>query len=113
MTAHTLKYVHKRRGFLKADIKAEPEKASEPVQPEQQSKPKITEDIVNQYIEENFGIVSTYLRNERSMKAQKKQMHVRSLLNNAFSLFFHFAIYNKRCRIRRSNQFLVLFSLIN
>ena len=26
MTQHTLKYIHKRRGFCKADIKAEPEK---------------------------------------------------------------------------------------
>ena len=25
MTVHTLKYIHKRRGFCKADIKAAPE----------------------------------------------------------------------------------------
>ena len=110
MTQHTLKYIHKRRGFCKAVKAPEPEKTPEPIV---QPKPKIIEDIVNGYIKQNPEIVSTYLRNERSMKAQKKQMHVRSLLNNAFSLFFHFAIYNKRCRIRRSNQFLVLFSLIN
>ena len=47
MTQHTLNYIHKRRGFCKADIKAEPEQTPEP---EQQPKPKITEDIVNQYI---------------------------------------------------------------
>ena len=47
MTVHTLKYVHKRRGFCKA-VKAEPETAPEPV-PES-PKPKITEYIVNDYI---------------------------------------------------------------
>ena len=40
MTQHTLKYIHKRRGFCKA-AKAEPEKTPEP-EPKQ-----ITEDIVN------------------------------------------------------------------
>ena len=76
MTAHTLKYIHKRRGFCKA-VKSEPEKTPEPV-PEQ-PKPKITEEIVNDYVKQNPEIVSTYLRNERSMKAQKNQMHVRTL----------------------------------
>ena len=39
MTVHTLKYIHKRRGFCKA-VKAEPEK---PVpEPVVQQKPKIT-----------------------------------------------------------------------
>ena len=46
MTAHTLKYIHKRKGFCKA-IKSEPEK---PVPEPEQPKPKITEDIVNGYI---------------------------------------------------------------
>ena len=75
MTVHALKYIHKRRGFCKAE-KA-PEKA-----PETQ-KPKITEDMVNQHIKENLEIVSSCLRNERSMKAQRKQIHVPILLNNA------------------------------
>ena len=50
MTQHTLKYIHKRRGFCKAVAKApEPEKqVPEPVV--QQPKPKITQDIVNDYI---------------------------------------------------------------
>ena len=43
MTQHTLKYIHKRRGFCKAE-KAQ-EKAPEP----EQQKP-ITEDIVNDHI---------------------------------------------------------------
>ena len=79
MTQHTLTHIHKRRGFCKAE-KEKP--VPEPV-PETQ-KPKITEDIVNQYIKENPEIVFSYLRNERLMKSQRKQMHVRSLLNNAF-----------------------------
>ena len=104
MTVHTLRYIHKRRGFCKA-VKTEPEK---PVpEPVVQPKPKITKDIVNDYIKQNPEIVNTYLRNERSMKAQKKQMHVRTLLNNA-SYLFHF-LYIIRCRIRRK-QLLVLFS---
>ena len=88
MTVHTLKYIHKRRGFCKADIKAVPEqpevvpeKTPEPIV---QQKPKITEDVVNDYIKENPDVVSNYLRNERAMKAQRKQMNARSLLNNAF-----------------------------
>ena len=32
----------------------------------------------------NPDTVNNYLRNERSMKAQRKQMQVRSSLNNAF-----------------------------
>ena len=79
LTQHTLKYIHKRRGFCKAE-KAEPEQTPEPVQ----QKPKITEDIANDYIQQNPDIVSTYLRNERAMKAQRKQMNARSLLKNAF-----------------------------
>ena len=85
MTAHTLKYIHKRRGFCKAvKTEAVPEKTPEPVPDQPKLKPKITEDIVNEYIKDNPDIVSTYLRNERAMKAQRKQMNARSLLNNAF-----------------------------
>ena len=84
MTVHTLKYIHKRRGFCKAGIKAEvvPEQTPEPIV---QQKPKpITDDTVNDYIKQNPDIVTNYLRNERAMKAQRKQMNARSLLNNAF-----------------------------
>ena len=81
MTQHTLKYIHKRRGFCKAAVKEEPEKTLEPVV---QPKPKITQDIVNDYIKENPDIVGNYLRKERAMKAQRKHMNARSLLNNAF-----------------------------
>ena len=86
MTVHTLKYIHKRRGFCKADIKAVPEQPVPVPEPEPivQQKPKITEDAVNDYIKQNPDIVSNYLRNERAMKAQRKQMNARSLLNNAF-----------------------------
>ena len=78
LTVHTLKYIHKRRGFCKAEKKPEVEAAPEP------EKPKLTQDIVNDYIKENPDVVSNYLRNERAMKAQRKQMNARSLLNNAF-----------------------------
>ena len=88
MTAHTFKYIHKRRGFCKADIKPVPEKPlPAPEQPVPVAVPepkKITADAVNDYIKRNPDTVNTYLRNERCMKAQRKQMHVRSLLNNAF-----------------------------
>ena len=83
MTVHTPKYVHKRRGFCKAYIKAAPEPAKTP-EPVVRQKPKITEDIANDYIKQNPDIVSNYLRNQRAMKAQRKQMNARSLLNNAF-----------------------------
>ena len=107
MTQHTLKYTQKRTGFCKA-VKAEPEKTPEPEQP----KPKITEDIANDYIKQNPDTTSNHLRNERAMKAQRKHMNAMPLLNNALIILFHFIIYNKRCRIRRK-QSLVLFSLIN
>ena len=77
MTQHTLKYMHK--GLCKAD-KA-PEKALEPEQKQ------ITEDIVNDYIKQNPDIISNYLRNERAMKAQRKQMNARSLSNNVFQFY--------------------------
>ena len=82
MTVHTLKYIHKRRGFCKAEKKPE----VEPEQPrrEADARQKITQDIVNDYIKENPDVVSNYLRNERALKAQRKQMNARSLLNNAF-----------------------------
>ena len=84
MTVHTLKYIHKRRGFCKA-VKEATEPETETVQaPVPESKPKITEDIVNDYIKQNPDVVSNYLRNERAMKAQRKQLNARSLLNNAF-----------------------------
>jgi len=84
MTQHTLLYIHKRRGICKAVAKAEePEQTPEPIV--QQPKPKpITEDTVNDYIKQNPDIVTNYLRNERILKAQKKQSHARILLNNAF-----------------------------
>ena len=84
MTQHTLKYIHKRTGFCKAVKAPEPEQSvPEPV-PVSVPKAKVTQDIVNDYIKENPGIVSNYLANERAMKAQRKQMNARSLLNNAF-----------------------------
>ena len=78
MAQHTLKYIHERRGFCKA-VKAEPEKHQN-----QNKKKTITEDIVNDYVKQNPDTIPNYLRNERAMKAQRKQMHARSLLNNAF-----------------------------
>ena len=86
MTVHTPKYIHKRRGFCKAVVKApEPEKkVPVPEQPVPETKIKITQDIVNDYIKENPDVVTSYLRNERAMKAQRKQMNACSLLNNAF-----------------------------
>ena len=60
--------------------------ASQTPEPEQQ-KPKITEDVVNDYIKQNPEIVSNCLRNERALKAQRKQMNARSLLNNAFQKY--------------------------
>jgi hypothetical protein len=84
MTAHTLKYIHKRRGFCKADVKTPEVKTPEVRTPVPDNKQKITEDIVNDYIKQNPDVISNYLRNERAMKAQKKQMNARSLLNNAF-----------------------------
>ena len=87
MTVHTLKCIHKRRGFCKAEkIQETPDKKTPEPEPACASyaAPKITEDIVNQYIKENPDVVSYYLRNERALKAQRKQMNARSLLNNAF-----------------------------
>ena len=81
MTVHALKYIPKRRGFCKA-VKEEPEQKTpdpEPVQP----KPKIiTEDAVNDYFKQNLDTVANYLRHERAMKAQRKQMNARSLVNS-------------------------------
>ena len=94
MTVHVLKYTHNRRGFCKA-VKEEPEKTREPVQPVVQPKTKITQDIENDYIKENPDVVISYLRNERAMKAQRKQKNARSLLKQCIlNILFHFIIYD-------------------
>ena len=68
-------------------------KTPEPEPVPEIQKPKITEDIVNQYIKENPEIVSNFLRNERAVKAQRKQMNARSLLTNAFLQFYFILSY--------------------
>ena len=70
-------------GFCKADIKAAPEPEQTVPEPVVQQKPKITEDIVNDYIKQSPDSISNYLRNERAMKAQRKQMNAMPLLSNA------------------------------
>ena len=90
MTVHTLKYIHKRRGFCKADVKPEvvPDKTPEPIV--QPKKKIVTEAAVNEYIKENPDTVSNYLRNERAMKAQRKHMNARSLLKMLFNYFIYY-----------------------
>ena len=94
MTQNTPKYIHKRRGFCKAVVKEEPGQTPEPVA--QQPKPKITQDIANNYINENPDIVRNNLRHQGAMKAQRKQMNARSSLNNAFQKLY-FTLF---CRIK-------------
>ena len=107
MTVHTLKYIHKRRGFCKAEKKPEVESertAPEPPRREADARQKITQDIVNDYIKENPDIISNYLRNERAMKAQRKQMNARSLLNHAFfNIYLFYYIYIKFKMPRKKN----------
>ena len=67
-------------GFVKLQKKSQ----KKTPEPEQQPKPKITEEIAYYYIKQNPDTITNYLRNERFMKAQRKQMHVRTLLDNAF-----------------------------
>ena len=70
MTQHTLKYIHKRRGFCKA-VKAEPEK---PPEPAVQQKPKITKYIVNDYIKECrycFQLSTKWESNESTEKTNE------------------------------------------
>ena len=71
----------KIRGFCKADKATE--KAPEP----EQKKP-ITEYIVNDYMKQKPGTIFNYLRSERVMKAQRRQMNARSLSNNAKLFYF-------------------------
>ena len=49
-----------------------------------QERDKIQIEMFIQDIKQNPDIVTNYLRNERILKAQKKQSHARILLNNAF-----------------------------
>ena len=52
MTQHMLNYIHKRRGFCKADIKKRHQNQKKTPEPVAQQKPKITQCIVNYYIKE-------------------------------------------------------------
>ena len=72
-----------------------------PVPEPERPKPKIiTEDSVTDYIQQNPATISNYLRNERALKAQRKQMNAKSLLNNAYC--FGYIIYSKRWRIKKT-----------
>ena len=94
MTQHTLKHIHKKRRHCKGAFQEEVEEVvnKEVIkEPPGLPKPKpakpttnLTNDIVNPYIQEHPEIVRTYLRNARPMKAQRKHMHVRSLLEIHF-----------------------------
>ena len=85
-----IKIYSQKRGYCKAVVEeavVEPEPkitAQPPGLQKQPTSKNMTDDMVNQYIKENPDIVSNYLRNERLMKTQKRQMNARSLLNNAF-----------------------------
>ena len=46
----------------------------------------MTDDIVNTYTKENPEIVTQYLRNERAMKTQRKQINAKSLLQMHFKI---------------------------
>ena len=93
MTVHTLKYIHKKEDtYCKGAIQEEEaeevrkcETIREKPVPAKPTKtiPTITGDIVNAYIKETIGTVTNYLRNERVMKTQRKQMNAKSLLNSA------------------------------
>ena len=69
MTQHTLKYIHKKRGYCKGEYKTEEEVKTikEPPGLVKPTKPttSITEETVNTYIKENPDTVTKYLRNER------------------------------------------------
>ena len=95
MTQHTLKYTHKKRGYCKgafqesktettAEVKTVKDTPGLTKQKPTKTITNITDEIANTYIRENPETVTNYLRNERVMKTQRKQMHARSLLNNAF-----------------------------
>ena len=122
MTVHTLRYIHKKEDVVKEHFKKKlkkkfkkqvtkdvrgagststergtrPEAPSVPPGLPKQKPTKtittITDDIVNTYIQEDPDLGTNHLRNERVMKAQRKQMNARSLLNNAFG-FFYFILY--------------------
>ena len=85
-----IKIYSQKRGYCKAVVEeavVEPEPKITAPPPGLQKPPtsnNMTDDVVTQYIKENPDIVSNYLRNERLMKTQKRQMNARSLLNNAF-----------------------------
>ena len=90
MSQHILKYIHKQRGYCKAIVgeatalpfvQPEPKLTAQPppVLQKQPTSNNMTDDIVNQYIKENPEVVSNYLRNERLMKTQKRQMNAMSL----------------------------------
>ena len=68
----------------------------------------MTDDIVNTYTKENPEIVTQYLRNERAMKTQRKQINAKSLLQMHFKIIMfcflslYIYIYLSKWRIRRN-----------
>ena len=58
----------------------------------------ITDDIVKTDIQAHPDIVTNYFRNEGVMKAQRKQINARSLLNNVFKSYF--ILYSRYLQIK-------------
>ena len=94
MSQHTLKYIHNKEDTAKEHSKKKLTKKLKKKWKKEVAKqpPKhkpikttttITDDIANTEIKENPDTVTNHLRHERVMKAQRKQMNARPLLNNA------------------------------
>ena len=97
MTAHTLKHIHEKRRYCKdKGVQEKPETTTQvkTINPSREQPPglqkqtpikstNLTNEIVDRYIHKNPDIVNNYARNERPMKAQRRQMNARSPLTNA------------------------------
>jgi hypothetical protein len=84
ITYHNLRYTHKRYCKGAVGVVAPPlVVALPPPPPALERTTTVSDDIVNTYIKNNPEIVTSYLRNERANKTNRRQVNAKALLIGA------------------------------
>ncbi len=86
ITYHNLRYTHKRycKGNKETALAPTPPVPTAPgLERSSSSTATMTEEVVNTYIKNNPEILTTFLRNERANKANKRQANAKALLAGA------------------------------
>ena len=85
ITYHNLRYTHKRycKGNKEAALAPTPPVPTAPGLERSSSSTAMSDELVNLYIKNNPELVTSFLRNERANKANKRQVNAKALLVGA------------------------------